>query len=174
MCLETSFPVHSGVPPQSWELGLLPSVLYKTLFLPWWYLYHLLEEPSAFQRTHKRILPIAQLGSRKPYLLYWACLNPAGSCSTIKYIFALRTELRGNSTAQKSASCCIQDPAWTPLSSGARFFHRVRVSLGLFILLATQQVPFVPRTLKSRAETSPFLMNFALGLLGERQKIFKK
>lgn len=46
----------------------------------------------------------------------------------------------------------------------------VHVSLGLFILLATQQVPFVHRTLKSRAETSPFLMNFVLGLLGEREK----
>jgi len=44
----------------------------------------------------------------------------------------------------------------------------VRGSLGLFILPATQQVPFVLRTLKSRAETSPFLMNCALGLLGER------
>lgn len=45
-----------------------------------------------------------------------------------------------------------------------------RVSLGLFILLATQQVPFVLRTLKSRAETCPFLMNFAPGLLGERER----
>lgn len=44
------------------------------------------------------------------------------------------------------------------------------VSLGLFILPATQQVPFVLRTLKSRAETSPFLMNFVLGLLRERER----
>lgn len=40
----------------------------------------------------------------------------------------------------------------------------------MFILLSTQQGPFVLRTLKSRAETSPFLMNFALGLLGERAR----
>lgn len=50
----------------------------------------------------------------------------------------------------------------------------VRVSLGLFILPATQQVPFVPRTFKSRAETSPFLMNFALGLLGESERRYLK
>lgn len=97
--LETSFPVHSRVPPQSWELFFLPLVLYKTLFLPWWYLYQLLWEPSTLQRIHKRIVLIAQLGSRKPYLLYCAWLNPAGNCSTIKYIFALRTELWGNSAA---------------------------------------------------------------------------
>lgn len=56
------------------------------------------------------------------------------------------------------------------LSLLERVSSTVHVSLGLFILLATRQVSFVLRTLKSRAETSPVLMNFALGLLRERER----
>lgn len=97
--LEASFCAHTSVPPQSWELFLLPLFLYKTLFLLWQYMYQLPWDPSASQRSQERILLTAQLGSRKLCVLYCAWLNPAGNCSTVKYTFALRIELQGNSTA---------------------------------------------------------------------------
>lgn len=62
---------------------LLPLVFCKTLFLR---MMVAVPATSGLKKSHKRILLIAQLGSRKLYPLYCAWLNPAGNCDTIKYI----------------------------------------------------------------------------------------